>query len=97
MAQNSKNSPKVKTISAEDFEIPEDYLSMNKFEREAICLVLISHLLTLIDKEIHPMFNRMDIMNTLLTHTITLHEQKEMYEVCQVLNDVKKLVNEQTS
>lgn len=97
MAQSSKNSRKVKTLNAEDFEIPEDYLSMNKFEREAICLVLISHLLTLIEKEIHPMYSRMEIMNTLLTHTITLHEQQEMYEVCQVLNDVKKLVNEQTN
>lgn len=97
MAKNLKNSPKYNQINLDMFDIPDDYFELNKFEKEAVCLIFISHLLTLIEREFHPIFNRMDIMNSLLTYTINEHERLEMYEICQVLKDIKTLVNEQTN
>jgi hypothetical protein len=93
MAKKS-NSDKVRYIDAGNFEIPEDYFELNKIQRDAVCLILVKHMFLVIEKEFNPEFNKIDIINSLITHTITSHEKEEKYEICQVLKDVKKIVDE---
>lgn len=88
------NSEKLRYIDAGDFEIPEDYFELEKIQKDAVCLVLIGHMFSVIEREFNPSLNKIEIINSLITHTITSHEKEEKYEICQVLKDVKTIVNE---
>lgn len=80
-------------IKMGDIEIPEDYFQMNVIEKEVVCIAIMNNILELIDKEFHPAFNRMILLDKLLESSIITNTEKEEYEVAQVLTDIRKIVN----
>jgi hypothetical protein len=83
-----------KHVKVGELEIPTDYFNMNPEDRKELCLLIIDTILTVLDKHINPEFNRISILNTILDSSILSNTEEENYEICQVLYDIKQLVNE---
>ena len=83
-----------KSVKIGDLEIPTDYWSMEIENKRELCLTIVDAMLTLLDKLVNPEFNRIAILNTILDSSIQTNEEDENYEVCQVLKDIKTIINE---
>jgi hypothetical protein len=81
-------------IKVGEIDIPKDYWSMDIDEKRNLCEGMIDALLTILDSKIKPDFNRVQVLDHLLTSSILTNEELENYEVCQVLNDLRILINE---
>jgi hypothetical protein len=53
-------------------------------------------MITLINKQVRPEFNRMLVLEKLLDSSIQSNVEEENYEICQVLTDIKNILNEPT-
>jgi hypothetical protein len=82
-------------IKVGEIEIPKDYWVLTKEDKRELCEHLVDELLTVLDNKINPDFNRLTILDHLLTSSILTNEELENYEICQVLNDLRILINEQ--
>jgi hypothetical protein len=52
-------------------------------------------ILTLLDRQIKPEYNRIDFLSKLIDSSIETNEMEENYEVCQVLKDIRNLIDEE--
>jgi hypothetical protein len=84
----------IKSIKVGELEVPADYWSLEDQLKREICLTIIDAMLVIIDTQISPELDRLLILNRLLESSIQTNEQDENYEVCQVLTDIKTLLNE---
>ena len=83
-----------KSVKIGDLEIPTDYWSMDKTDRRELCLTIVDAILTLLDKLVNPEYNRKSLMNAIIDSSIETNVNEENYEVCQVLSDIKQIINE---
>lgn len=77
-----------------DFEIPKDYRKFTPSEKEAFCLILIETYLQLIEIKFKEVPNKLSTLKKLIEQTIIKEEAEENFEVCAVLMDMKKVINE---
>lgn len=89
-----KNHSIDKHIKVGEVEVPIDYFSFKTNEKEALCLKLMDSMLHMLDKQLNPELNRMDILDRLLESSIETNIQMEEYEICQVLSDIRTLMND---
>lgn len=75
-----------------DFEIPEDYFSMNRIEKDIICLQMMEEMIKMIDQNTPPMFSRIDLLDKVLESSITTHEKLENFEICSILQDIRNCI-----
>lgn len=83
----------MKTIKVSEIEIPQDYFQLNDEEKEVICVEILNFMLTILDKQLKPEVNRMFALESLIESSIITNQEQELYEVCAVLMDVRKLIN----
>jgi hypothetical protein len=83
-----------KSIKVGELEIPEDYWSMSHNEKRALCLIIAEAIITVLDEQVSNRIPRMDILERLLQSSIQTNDLDENYEVCQVLTDIQKIINE---
>lgn len=83
-----------KSIKVGELEIPTDYWSMDVQDKRELCLTIIDAFVTLLDKLVNPEFSRIGILNVILDSSIETNEMDENYEVCEVLKDMKQIINE---
>jgi len=83
-----------KSIKVGELEIPADYWTLDQDIKRELCLTIIDAILTLLDQQLNPRLNRIDILDKLLESSIETNLQDENYEVCQVLSDIKQIINE---
>lgn len=83
-----------KHIKVGEVEIPIDYFSFNRNEKEALCLQLMDAMLHMLDKQLNPELNRIMILDKLLESSIESNIELEQYEICEVLKDIRTLINE---
>lgn len=76
------------------FDFPKDYLSFDEEKRKNICTEIIDVMLHQIDKKLPEFINRVDFLDEILVSSIITGEADEQYEVCQVLTDCRKILNE---
>ena len=86
---------KNRNVKVGEIERPLDYWSMKKDERTIFCLTLMDGILTLLDRQIKPEYNRIDFLSKLIDSSIETNEMEENYEVCQVLKDIRNLIDEE--
>jgi len=84
----------IKSIKVGELEVPADYWSLDKELKREICLMIIDAMLVIIDSQSNPEIDRLLVMNRLLESSIQTNEQDENYEVCQVLTDIKTILDE---
>ena len=77
-----------------EIEIPKDYWDMELETRKEICEELIDTLLRVLDKQLNPEVDRLGILDQLLVSSIVSNEQLENYEICQVMTDLRTIINE---
>lgn len=83
-----------KSIKVGELEIPADYWSLKEQDKKDLCLTIADAILTIIEREINPDVDRKLIMDRLLESSIQTNEEDENYEICQVLKDIKQIINE---
>jgi hypothetical protein len=83
-----------KSIKVGELEIPSDYWSLSPEVKREVCLTIVDAIITVLDQQISPKLNRMDVLEHLLDSSIYSNEIDENYEVCQVLMDIKQIINE---
>lgn len=84
-------------VSIGDIDIPTDYFKMSETDKRTICEFLTNKMYLLIDKNVDPKLNRLMVLEKIIESSIITNEMDESYEVCQVLVDMRKLLNEQTN
>ena len=83
-----------KSIKVGELEIPADYWSLSPDIKRELCLTIVDAIITVLDQQISPKLNRMEVFQHLIESSLLSNEQDENYEVCQVLIDIKQLINE---
>jgi hypothetical protein len=84
-------------IKVGELEIPMDYFKLEEEDKKEICSFLLDTILNILDKELNPMTERIEVLKVLLESSIITNEKDETYEVAAVLRDIKKLVDEQNN
>lgn len=81
------------SVDIGELQIPANYFVMTKRQKKALCNKIIESLLIAIEKNFDPQYNRIDILDEMLESSIITNQEDENYEICQVLADVKDLLN----
>ena len=77
-----------------ELEIPIEYFDLTKEEKDYLINEILNVMLTIIDKNVIPTVNRIDILNQILDSSIETNIEDEVYEICAVLYDIKQKLNE---
>jgi|LakMenEpi03Aug12_release.lakeMendotaPanAssembly.Ray.scaffolds.fasta_scaffold941233_2 hypothetical protein len=83
----------MRKIKLSEIEIPVDYFELNEEEKEAVCIGTLNFMLEILDKQLKPEVNRMLALESLIESSIITNQEDELYEICAVLTDVRKLIN----
>jgi hypothetical protein len=75
-------------------DIPKAYPEFTEVQKKQLCNKIIDRLLTYIDKNLDPEINRIDFLDDVFVSSIESNKEEELYEVCIVLSDCRKLLNE---
>ena len=82
-------------IKVGELEVPIDYFKFTKNEKEIVCIEIMDAMLHLLDKQLRPDLDRIMILDKLLESSIITNQEQEEYEICQVLVDIRTIMNEQ--
>lgn len=77
-----------------ELEIPNDYFDFTEEEKDDVCNQIMDAMLTILDKQLKPEVNRIDVLDSILESSIITNQEDEMYEICQVLMDIRTRLNE---
>jgi hypothetical protein len=77
-----------------EIEIPKDYWNMEKDVRKELCEELIDTLLRVLDKQLNPEMDRLIVLDEILVSSIISNEKMENYEICQVMTDLRTIIND---
>jgi protein-arginine kinase activator protein McsA len=75
-------------------DVPKDYIDLPKENRKVICDHLIDVLLTKIDKNLAPQYNRVNFLLEVLESSLETNIEEETYEVATVIRDCINRLNE---
>ncbi len=81
-------------IQLNDIGIPNDYFLLDEEQRRKLCVELIDVIITIIDENYQPQFNRMELLKLLIKINIEQLLKDENYELIQVLRDIEKILDE---
>ena len=85
-----------KHIKLSDIEIPQDIFTMEEKQRNELVLLVKTFLERILHREFGIRGNKKELLNKLIDSTIIVNEQEEKYEICEVMKQVKQLINEST-
>ena len=78
----------------EGVSIPTNYFELSQEEKKEICLGLLETIYDTIIKNTPAHFSKLELFNRVLEQTIQHHEKIEEYEVCGLLYDTKRILDE---
>ena len=84
----------VKHRKVGEIEIPLNYFTMSEEEKKTLCLGLFETMIDTLNRNAKPEFDRFMILDKLLDSSIITNEEEENFEICAVLRDIQKLINE---
>lgn len=84
-----------KVVRVGEIEVPMDYWSISENEKNAFCLTIIDSILTILDKQVRPDMDRLYVFKKLIECSLATNEMDENYEVCAVLKDIRKIIDEE--
>lgn len=85
---------KVPQIKVGFMEIPLEYLQFTQEEKDAVCDQIIDEMLIQIDRNLRPEFNRIQFLEEVLESSLLSNELEENYEICSVIKDCQRRLNE---
>ncbi len=83
-----------KHIKLADIEIPKDIWSLNDEERKVIVLSVKKYMERILFTQLGVKINRNEFLKKLIDSTIIVNEAEEQYEICQVMKEIKEMIDE---
>lgn len=83
-----------KRIDLGFMDVPKGYEKLSIERKEDVCDILIEKLLIMLDKQLPAYVNRFDFVKDVLESSLLSNEEEENYEVCQVIRDTIKRLDE---
>jgi hypothetical protein len=80
------------SVDIGELKIPVDYFKFTDKQKVSLCNTIIDSMLYIIEKNVEPEFDRMEILDGIIESSIITNLEDENYEVVQVLSDVKTLL-----
>jgi len=80
----------MKYLTSKDIKVPVNLFELTEEEKQQIYILSKNILFNML--KYHP--DRVEIINQIVTQSIQISEQNENYEMCYVLREILKLVNE---
>lgn len=84
----------MKSVKIGELEIPFEYFDLTEEERNILIDEVYNSMLLLIDRVANPAYNRKEILEQIIESSLITNREQENYEICQVLFDLKKHINE---
>jgi hypothetical protein len=81
-------------IKIGEIEIPINYFELSKEEKDYLIEQLYNKFIQTIEARINPAFETKEIMKSILTSSIISNTKDENYEICQILIDIEKRLDE---
>lgn len=77
-------------------DVPLDYIKYDKETQDVFCNNLIDDMLMLIENELSsaPEINRVGFLISIMESSLITNEQLENYEICAVIKNCLKLLND---
>jgi len=79
-------------IKIADLQIPKNIWELTEEERKELVITVKEFLETLVDRQIKHNTNKKVFMVKLLESTIIVNEQEEQYEICQIIKEIKDMI-----
>jgi hypothetical protein len=83
-----------KHIKIGELEIPINYFKFSKEDKNILCNEIMDAMLHMLDRQLKPNLDRLKVLDKLLESSIITNQEQEEYEICQVLADIRTLINE---
>ena len=74
--------------------IPENYFTLSEEEKHDTCLGLLETIYDMIIKTKDNQINKVELFNKIIDTTLEHHINTEDYEVCALLSDTKRILND---
>lgn len=79
----------------EEIKAPHNYFELKQEEKVDVCVGILETMYEMIMRMTStPEVSKVELMEKILDSTLQFNEELEEYEICQVLYDTKKLMNE---
>lgn len=75
-------------------DIPSNYGNYDNNTKIKICDEIIDRLYKKIDKHLAPQYDRIQFLDEIFLSSLMVNEEDELYEICTVLRDCRKRLNE---
>jgi hypothetical protein len=75
-------------------DIPVTYWSMTQEDKDKLCNKMIDVLIKKLDEDLYPEINRITALDEIMESSIISNEIEENYEVCEVFQNIRKILNE---
>jgi hemoglobin-like flavoprotein len=85
----------IEHIKVGELEIPVDYWSIDKEQKEDLFNAIMDSMLRILDRNMNKNIDRVQLLNRILESSIMVNLQEEQYEIVDVMTNIKKLLNEQ--
>jgi len=79
-----------------EVDIPKDYFALSKEDKKEICEFMADRIFSMLNKSVVEKRDRDYLANQIIKSSLITNELEENYEMCQVLVDIRKLINEPT-
>ena len=83
-----------KHIKVGEIEIPINYWSMSQEDRLELSLTLMEDMLIILHQTINSNVDKLELLDLLLISSIQTNEEKEEYEICDVMSSIRKILND---
>lgn len=75
-------------------DVPKEYLKLTEEQKNEICDNMIDVIIKQLDKRLSPEYNRITFLEEILESSLITNEMEENFEMCQVILDCIKRLNE---
>ena len=84
----------MKNIKVGELEVPADYFTLPKDDKDLICNSILESILYLLEKHVDTkLISKKAMLKRIIESSIITNEMEENYEVAGVLFDIQKLID----
>ena len=76
-------------------KVPKNYHNLTQQEKKDSCIGLLETIYDIIIKTTNTKYSKLDLIYKILESTLRHHETLEDYEVCSLISDTRKILDEQ--
>lgn len=82
-------------VKVGDIEVPKEYFTLKDEDRKELVNRLYDQMFLMVDKMANPAYDRNKILYQIILSSIITNTKEENYEICQILYDIQKLMDEE--